>query len=274
MRLVAVIFSSMVIVSVGLVSHYARSAALPEPGKEPGAKQLVFVELFTSEGCSSCPPADSLLKKLSEEQPVPGAQVVALEEHVDYWNRLGWTDPFSSAEFSQRQDEYARVFGNSGVYTPQMVIDGHTEFVGSHSSKAREAIQRAAAVPKAEVSLKQSDAIENNSTTIEFKLEHSPSASAVQDAELWLAVTEKGRQTDVTAGENSGERLQHAAVVRKLSKIGTVASSGEFTKQVSVKLESGWKAENVSIVALLVEKQSRRIVGGGVLALNDRGNIN
>ncbi len=79
MRLVAVIFSSMVIVSVGLVSHYARSAALPEPGKEPGAKQLVFVELFTSEGCSSCPPADSLLKKLSEEQPVPGAQVVALD---------------------------------------------------------------------------------------------------------------------------------------------------------------------------------------------------
>jgi hypothetical protein len=269
MKRVAVIFSSLVIVSFGLVAHYARSTALPEPGQEPGAKQLVFVELFTSEGCSSCPPADSLLKELSEEQSVRGAHVVALEEHVDYWNRLGWTDPFSSAEFSQRQDEYAQVFGNGGVYTPQMIVDGQTEFVGSHSLRAREAIHRAAAVPKANVSLKQSGRIESNSAAIEVKLERSSSAPAVQNAELWLAVTEKGRQTEVTAGENSGERLQHAAIVRRLSKIGSVPSSGEFTNQLKVKLENGWKVENLSIVALLVEKPSRKIVGGGVLALKE-----
>src|SRR5277367_2442407 len=97
------------------------------PSSNTGSKPVVIVELFTSEGCSSCPPADLLLKKLSEDQPVHGAQVVALEEHVDYWNHLGWADPFSSAEFTKRQEDYVSVFHNATAYTPQMIVDGQTE---------------------------------------------------------------------------------------------------------------------------------------------------
>src|SRR3954463_5560674 len=111
----------------------------------------VVVELFTSEGCSSCPPADALLARLDETQPVEGAEVIALAQHVDYWNQLGWSDPFSSHELSERQGEYARAFGRDGVYTPQMVVDGRAEFPGGNSGRAFDAIAEAAREQKAEV---------------------------------------------------------------------------------------------------------------------------
>ncbi len=113
----------------------------------------VIVELFTSEGCSSCPPADKVLAELENTQPVAGAEIIALSEHVDYWNYIGWSDPFSSEAFSARQGAYASVFNNDGVYTPQMVVDGQAEFVGSNSEKARTAIARLAKIPKAEVTI-------------------------------------------------------------------------------------------------------------------------
>ena len=113
----------------------------------------VLVELFTSEGCSSCPPADDFLIQLDKEQPVPGAEIIAISEHVDYWNRLGWADPFSSAAFSDRQHQYARALGTNQMYTPQMVVDGRTEFIGSQEGKARRGIAQAAQAPKAKVGL-------------------------------------------------------------------------------------------------------------------------
>ncbi|HKM68182.1 MAG TPA: DUF1223 domain-containing protein [Candidatus Acidoferrum sp.] len=242
------------------------SAAAPfQPG---GAPRVVLVELFTSEGCSSCPPADALLKKLSEQQPVEGVQIVALEEHVDYWNNLGWADPYSSNEYSQRQSDYAQVFGNDGVYTPQMVVDGRKEFVGSHGTEAREAIQKAASLPKAEVALTAGANFSSDMRVLEIQIKNLSEVSLHDTAELWVAVTEKDLQTDVKAGENSGETLKHAAVVRSLRKVDSLRDSAVYKGQTQLSLDPKWKKENLTAVVFVAEKRSRKIIGVATTALN------
>ncbi len=160
----------------------------------------VLVELFTSEGCSSCPPADALLAKLDQQQRLGNAEIIALEEHVDYWDQLGWPDPYSSSQWTQRQQDYAATFRNDGVYTPQMVVDGRIEFVGNSQSRARTAIAEAAREPKAEIGLtKQSDS--NGKATISIAVKMPPQSEG-QKTQVWLAVTESGLHSNVLQGEN------------------------------------------------------------------------
>src|SRR5437870_9783817 len=117
----AMIFRNMRWLLITLLAAARLSAQVAAP---------VVVELFTSEGCSSCPPADELLARLEREQPVANARVIALEEHVDYWNQLGWNDRFSNSLFRGRQNDYARFFRTENIYTPQMIVNGQAEFVG------------------------------------------------------------------------------------------------------------------------------------------------
>jgi len=251
-----------------VISTFGRSDRVAAP-REPGsAPRVVIVELFTSEGCSSCPPADALLKQLSEHQSVQGAQIVALEEHVDYWNHLGWKDPYSSIEFTQRQGDYAQVFGTDGVYTPQMVVDGQNEFVGSRSLAAKEAIEKAANRPKAEIALVPSANSSPGKPAFEVQVKSLDGISVHGESELWLAVTEKGLQTDVKAGENSGETLKHAAVVRSLRRIDTIRDLAGYHNQIQFALDAGWKKENLAVVLFLAEKNSRKIIGAVATSLD------
>ena len=251
-----------------ILSTFGRSAGVAAPRQPGSGPRVVVVELFTSEGCSSCPPADALLKRLSEQQSVQGAQIVALEEHVDYWNHLGWKDPYSSNEFSQRQGDYAQVFGTDGVYTPQMVVDGQNEFVGSRSLAAKEAIEKAANQPKAEMALVPSANSSTGKLTFEVQVKNLDGISVRGETELWIAVTEKGLQTDVKAGENSGETLKHAAVVRSLRKIETLRNPAGYDRQIQLAIEPGWKKENLALVVFLAEKSSRKIVGAVASSLD------
>jgi hypothetical protein len=241
------------------------------PGRASGpdsklTRQVVVVELFTSEGCSSCPPADSLLKELSETQPVAGVQVLALEEHVDYWNQLGWADPFSSNQYSLRQSQYATLFKGSGVYTPQMVVDGAKEFVGSRGREARATIEEAARQIKTPVGLKEVTAARAGSTAIQIAIPAS-AADGGKPGEVWLAVTESDLHSDVKAGENSGETLQHAPVVRELRKLRDFHTQDGASLQSSIELDKKWKRENVAIVVFLAEKPTGKIFGASMLKL-------
>ncbi|HKI10989.1 MAG TPA: DUF1223 domain-containing protein [Candidatus Acidoferrum sp.] len=256
------IATSLLTVSV-LGSADAERCLVPPNAGEKGPRQFVIAELFTSEGCSGCPPAESLLKHLSEERPIAGVEVIALEEHVDYWNQLGWIDPFSSRQFSERQEQYASTFHNDGVYTPQLIVDGAAEVVGSRSGEAEEIIQRAASLPKATLTLKEIGERKRGQATFQLDVSSLPSALNSHKLELWIAVTERGLQSDVQAGENSGYRLQHAAVVRSLRKLETLDSAVQFQSQVPVQLEGEWKQDNLAIIVFLVDSSSRRIVGIG-----------
>ena len=241
-----------------MLSTFGRSTGVAAPLDSGSPPHLVIVELFTSEGCSSCPPADALLKELSEQQKMDDIQVVALEEHVDYWNHLGWRDPYCAAQFSERQNDYSHVFGTDGVYTPQMIVDGQHEIVGGRSREASEAIQKAASQPKAEIELLASPNAMPGKPTFEVQIKSLNGISPRGTTELWLAVTEKGLQTDVKAGENSGETLKHAAVVRSLRRIDTIRDPAGYHHQIQVALDPGWKKENLAVVAFLAELTQNR----------------
>jgi hypothetical protein len=246
------------------------AASAEASAKHEGRRAPVVVELFTSEGCSSCPPADALLARLERDQPVGDAEIIVLAQHVDYWNELGWTDPYSSHEASERQSEYAGAFGKDGVYTPQMVIDGRTEFPGGNSNKALDAIAQAAREPKAEVALVRSDSQEsaNGALRLSVRVLKLPKLTDGDTADVMLAVTESGLSSDVQRGENAGHKLAHVGVVRKLAKIGSVsASDAPFKAEPTVALDKGWRRENMRAVVFLQEHTSLRVVGAVSLKL-------
>ena len=230
----------------------------------------VIVELFTSEGCSSCPPADALLIQLERTQPVSGTEVIALGEHVDYWNHLGWADPYSSAAFSARQGEYAQAFGKDGVYTPQMIVDGQTEFVGSNQDRARAAISSAARTPKASVQVSlAANAAEKqtNGISLLVRVENVPAVSSGDTAEVILAITENDLHSQVARGENAGRSLRHIAVVRQFQVIGSVKTAEAFTAEPAVIIANEWKRANLRAVILVQERASRRVLGANAIAL-------
>lgn len=237
-----------------------------------GPRVPVLVELFTSEGCSSCPPADDLLIQLDKTQPISGVEVVVLSQHVDYWNRLGWADPYSSAVFSARQSDYSTAFGQDGVYTPQMVVDGQAEFVGNNRARAQEAIAKAARAPKATISLSKSATTSDanaSAVPLQLRVEKLPPISAGDTADVMLAVAESDLRSNVARGENSGRRLTHTAVVRQLSLIGTAtaANNEAFTASPVVAIGQGWKRTNLRAVVFVQERQSRKVLGVASLSL-------
>jgi hypothetical protein len=218
-------------------------------------RQPVLVELFTSEGCSSCPPADKNLAFLNSQQPVAKAEIVTLAFHVDYWDRLGWKDRFSSPLYSRRQENYSHAFELGSNYTPQMVVDGTTEFVGSNSGKASDAITKAIDSPKATIE------ISTGAHQWTVKITNVPSH---RDAAVYAAIAEDGISTRVERGENSGKTLEHVSVVRELMTLGTLAADkADFESTFEVQVDPGWKKENLNVVVFVQENEARKVIGVG-----------
>jgi hypothetical protein len=245
-------------------------AAFQAPGRSPapspgGERRAVVVELFSSEGCSTCPPADALLRDLEERQPIPGVQIVPLEEHVDYWNQGGWTDPFSSRDWTARQMAYAAVGPTGQAFTPEMVVDGRAQFVGSKEAEADREIASEARKPGVEVSLAPEGA-DGEGVRLSVTVGGLPELPK-DSADVFVAVTEDGLESHVLRGENAGRTVQHGAVVRALHKIGGAdpKRTPAFSSSYRLKLGSGWNAARLRIVAFVQEAKSRAILGAASL---------
>jgi hypothetical protein len=218
------------------------SAPMPAP-------RFAVIELFTSQGCSSCPPADALLTWLSGE---PG--VIPLSFHVDYWNYIGWTDPFSSADWSARQRSYARVSRAAQVYTPQAVVNGETQFVGSNERTARAEIRKALDRPAdVRVGLER----KGDSILVEASPLRRPTPGPLV---VLLAEFEVKTETAVRRGENGGRKLRNDFVVRRLEKIGVLDGSTAFRQTVAVAPAAGR-----GIAVLAQDPRTMRIHGASAL---------
>jgi hypothetical protein len=247
-----------------LLAAFSASAAPPtsRPNSAP-AKQPVLVELFTSEGCSDCPPADTLLKKLSEAQPLDGIEIIALEEHVDYWNRQGWMDPFSSSDFTRRQNEYADYIPKSSVYTPQMVVDGHAQLIGSRGKEAIDQIRAAAAQPKARLLLSLAPGPKPRTKNLELRFDDTSAQLSASSLDVYVAITEKDLQSKPNAGENSGAALVHAPVVRQLRKFHSIRPPLIEPLSLTLEFRDNWAPANLAVVAFLVDPHTHQVRAAG-----------
>ncbi len=214
----------------------------------------VIVELFTSEGCSSCPPADKLLSALITDPATYGKEIIALSFHVDYWNSLGWKDPFSSSAFSERQRTYARKLG-SGVYTPQMVVNGKTEAVGSDRTKVSALISAARNHPGTH-SVSFSTTFSEDNQTINVAWEVS---GDLKGQVLQLALVEKGLDVAVGRGENGGRSLHHDQVVRKFVTLDLQKAEGRGTTEIQI--PTAVNRKNAALVGYVQDQASWAISG-------------
>lgn len=229
----------------------------------------VVVELFTSEACASCPAADALLARLERTQPVSGARIIALEEHVDYWNQLGWKDPYSEPQFHARQNEYALAAHVENIYTPQMIVNGQVGFEGADANRAYEEIGRAAQAPVTSVDLSTAPNARDPQLIDLTVRVSNPKTAKLRDANLYLAVTESELVGHIGGGENAGRTLRHSNVVRSFSAIGRIDPKGASAGQVvsTLRLPGEWRRENLHAVVFVQEKQTFRITGAGTVDL-------
>jgi hypothetical protein len=225
-----------------------------------GSGEPVLVELFTSEGCSSCPPADALLASLQAKSAAGGAQpLVVLSEHVDYWDHDGWRDPFSSAGFTERQSAYSERFGLSSVYTPQMVVDGQFEFVGSDRVAAGRAINNASNAKKVHIEI--ADAVWQGNT-LTATLHIAQALPEQRNAILYAALTDAADTSQVGGGENSGRTLKHVSVVRVLQPLGQLgAATADAGSRVQLTLPDHTRHGQMLLVIFAQERHAGAVVG-------------
>jgi len=260
-------FKSALLLSFFLLSQAPSLAGEPLPP--------VVVELFTSQGCSSCPPADGLLGRIAG-LVVDQAQVIPLSEHVDYWNYLGWRDPFSDKLYSERQRDYAVSFGQRSVFTPEMVVDGVRGFNGASESAAREAIVSRLRARKEKLSV-QAVRLKDS---IEVRVSRSAGVGAGARAgfdsrigpnkdknqSLIVCLTQDNLSVPVRSGENSGRRLSHHAVVRVMREVEN--PGGQVS--VSFELDPSWKLSDMHAVSFLQDRNSKEITGAGIAPVSVR----
>jgi hypothetical protein len=241
---IAIGFAELIVVGMSQPGHALGA-------DDQGARTPILVELFTSEGCSSCPPADVLLQAIDREQPVPGARVIVLSEHVDYWNYEGWRDPFSSSEATRRQETYSARFSQDSPYTPEAVVDGAKGMNGSDRRALFSAIAQAAQGPKLQIEITGAG-VSGRLVAAEVK------AAAHPHADLYAVLADDHDESSVSQGENSGRHLEHVAVLRSIQKVGSLDTG--FETPIRVELPHG-SAAKMRLVVFAEERATGHVIG-------------
>lgn len=259
MRLRRLVATSAVLIAVHPRLHATQSfsASSPNPGS------VVIVELFTSEGCSSCPPADSLLRQIHLKETNAGQLIVGISEHVTYWNNLGWKDPYSAQVFTDRQGVYASRLSPEGPYTPQMIVDGHDQFVGGDAAALERALRDDARRPHVSLHI-VSSSLSPNGIDVSFSF----SGQVTKPLDVVAVVADDADRSNVLRGENSGRLLDHVSVARSLMRVATV--TGTTTKSIHLPLPDGFQRAAGSghhLILFAQEAHQGPIVGAAVAAL-------
>ena len=223
----------------------------------------VLVELFTSEGCSSCPPADVLLQKLDEFQPIPGAELIVLSEHVTYWDQQGWKDPNSSPALTDRQSSYETPLGEREVFTPQLIVDGTHEIRMDRLRDMEDVLQKARDTAKVPVRIGELKVDPANPTILQTRIETGDNFDH-HNADVFIAVALNQVESQVLKGENGGKHLVHVAVVQQLSKVGKLPKGKTFAQDVQLKIKPGTDLKNVRVVAFVQESGPGKLLGAAL----------
>jgi hypothetical protein len=223
----------------------------------------VLVELFTSEGCSSCPPADEFVQKLDTLQPVPGAHLIILSEHVDYWDHEGWKDPNSSHVLTDRQSAYVRALGLSTPYTPQIIVDGTGEMRINDPQAVEGVFQKAVSTSKITVRIGSVSVGQGGQGLLRAHVEVDENTGK-ENADLYLAIALDHVDSQVLHGENGGRHLTHVAVVQQITKIGKLPKGKGFAQDVELKIKAGITPENLRVVAFAQEPGPGKLLGAAV----------
>jgi hypothetical protein len=228
-----------------------------------GSAHPILVELFTSEGCSSCPPADALLQKMDTSQPVDGTQLIVLSEHVDYWDHDGWKDTHSSAALTERQVSYVKSLGLTTPYTPQMIVDGTSEVHANNPAQLSKVLQDAASTPKIPVRIGEVSAAVGNPGVLRAQVE-ADGSSDEHNADVYVATVLDRVESQVLHGENGGKHLTHVAVVLEIKKIGKLSKGKSFGEIVQLRLKPGTDPKNVRIVAFVQKPGFGKVLGAAL----------
>lgn len=246
---------AVVVLAVGAAApmlHAADTAV----GQRP-----ILLELFTSEGCSSCPPVDVWAERLDAAQPVHGAEIIVLSEHVTYWDHDGWKDPFSSDQLTARQRGYEQMLGLGDPYTPQVILNGASEVRMTNSeTQIRQTFEKAAAVPEVAVRLESLAIAPGNAGSLSGRVAVDATAEK-HPGDVFVAVALERTQTDVLAGENDGKKLTNVAVVKDLVRVGKLEKGKSFEEPFAIRLWPGADAGNLRVVAFVQESGQGKVLG-------------
>ena len=245
------------------------AAAPPKGADTPPARTPILIELFTSEGCSSCPPADAWLKQIDESQPIPGAEAVVLSEHVDYWDHDGWKDPYSSSFFTDRQSAYVRALGGPSPYTPEMILNGATELQLSNQAQVAQAFKRAATAPQLPVSIGALSL--SGDSTLHAHID-ADGAQSKRNADVYAVIALNHAESQVLHGENGGRHLSHAAVALDMVRVGKLEKGKPFSQDFQTKLKPGLDPRNLRLIVFVQESGPGEVLGAAFEQVSSASN--